>query len=113
MKLILLAILAVVLAANNPSENQFETYVGEKIAKNEIAKKLLSSEGNILKPIVELLSGIPCLADQPFSPAYENFFVFSLYTIDLQCFSGPKVTLLGVAGQIFPIEAQEAEQSND
>ena len=47
MKLILLAILFVVLAANNPSENQFETYVGEKIAKNEIAKKLLSSEGNI------------------------------------------------------------------
>jgi len=36
-----------------------------------------------------------------------------LYTIDLQCFSGPKVTLLGVAGQIFPIEAQEAEQNND
>jgi hypothetical protein len=54
MKLILLAILAVVLAANNPSENDFEGYVGDKIAKNEIAKKMLSKEGNILTPILEL-----------------------------------------------------------
>ena len=52
MKLILLAILAVVLAANNPSENDFEQYVGDKIAKNEIAKKLLSQEGGILKSII-------------------------------------------------------------
>jgi len=106
MKLILLAILAVVLAANNPSENEFEQYVGEKIAKNEIAKKLLSQEGGILSSIIEALEGVPCLVDRPFSPEYENYFVFSLYTIDLQCFSGPKVTLLGVSGQIFPIDAE-------
>lgn len=105
MKLILLAILAVVLAANNPSENEFEQYVGDKIARNEIAKKLLSQEGGILKSIVEALEGVPCLVDQPFSSEYENYFVFSLYTIDLQCFSGPKVTLLGVSGQIFPIDS--------
>ncbi|MBT5950769.1 MAG: DUF4359 domain-containing protein [Betaproteobacteria bacterium] len=105
MKLILLAILTVVLAANNPSENDFEQYVGDKIARNEIAKKLLSQEGGILKSIVEALEGVPCLVDQPFSPEYENYFVFSLYTIDLQCFSGPKVTLLGVSGQIFPIDS--------
>ena len=105
MKLILLAILAVVLAANNPSENDFEQYVGDKIARNEIAKKLLSQEGGILKSIVEALEGVPCLVDQPFSPEYENYFVSSLYTIDLQCFSGPKVTLLGVSGQIFPIDS--------
>ena len=103
MKLILLAILAVVLAANNPSENDFEQYVGDKIARNEIAKKLLSQEGGILKSILEALEGVPCLVDQPFSHEYENYFVFSLYTIDLHCFSGPKVTLLGVSGQIFPI----------
>lgn len=107
MKLILIAILAVVLSANNPSETEFEQYVGEKIAKNEIAKKLLSEEGGILKSIIEALEGVPCLADQPFSPQYENYFVFSLYTIDLQCFSGPKVTLLGLSGQIFPIDADE------
>ena len=105
MKLILLAILAVVLAANNPSENDFEQYVGDKIARNEIAKKLLSQEGGILKSIVEALEGVPCLVDQSFSPEYENYFVFSLYTIDLQCFSGPKVTLLGVSGQVFPIDS--------
>ena len=104
MKLILLAILAVVLATNNPSENEFEQYVGDKIAKNEIAKKLLSQEGGILKSIVQALEGVPCLVDQPFSPEYQNYFVLSLYTIDLQCFSGPKVTLLGVSGQIFPID---------
>ena len=67
MKLILLAILAVVLAANNPSENDFEQYVGDKIAKNEIAKKLLSQEGGILKSIIEALDGVPCLMEQPFA----------------------------------------------
>ena len=108
MKLILLAILAVVLAANNSSENDFEQYVGDKIAKNEIAKKLLSQEGGILKSIIVALDGVPCLMEQPFAQKYENYFVFSLYTIDLQCFAGPKVTLLGVSGQIFPIESIEA-----
>ena len=106
MKLILIAILAVVLAANNPSENMFEQYVGEKIAKNEVAKKILSTEGGILKPLVELLSEIPCFVDDLFAQQYENYFIFSLYTIDLECFSGPKVTLIGVAGQIFPIEME-------
>ncbi|MDA0238002.1 MAG: hypothetical protein O3B03_05755 [Proteobacteria bacterium] len=108
MKLILLAILAVVLAANKPSENDFEQYVGDKIAKSEIAKKLLSQDGGILKAIIEKLDGVPCLLEEPFTQEYENYFVFSLYTIDLQCFAGPKVTLLGVAGQIFPIETIEA-----
>ena len=105
MKLILLAILAVVLSANNPTENEFEQYVGEKIAKSEVAKRLLSQDGGILKSIIEALDGVPCMLEQPFSPLYENYFVFSLYTIDLQCFSGPKVTLLGISGQIFPINA--------
>ena len=111
MKLILLAILAVVLAANNPSENDFEDYVGDKIAKNEIAKKMLSKEGNILTPILELLSGLPCFVDEPFSPEFENYFVFSLYTIDLGCFEGPKVVLLGVAGQIFPINTGKSDKN--
>ncbi len=63
MKLILLAILAVVLAANNPSENDFEQHVGDKIARNEIAKKLGISSGtsktNLMKAkakMKELLS---------------------------------------------------------
>lgn len=107
-KIILLGILAA-LWYYNPTEAQFHTFVKDRVA-TEIDKEA-TKQGATDNPLVDMIKG---LASSQLSKLAErnvkrdNYFVASMYTIDLP----PKIAdkdwkFIGVAGQFFPLERPE------
>lgn len=103
--LFFLAILAGTLALFNPNEDDFRTFVQER-ATDTISDYGRATGGSLLGVVAGEIGGRLMSALASETVERDNFFVFSLYTVDLDGSPGDaeEWRFLGIAKQFIPLK---------
>jgi len=107
--LLILAVLAGTLALFNPGEDDFRSFVTER-ASEAVSDHARAAGGGLFADVVGSVGGTLAGAVARRAVQRSDYFLFSLYTIDLDgpLRTGEEWRFLGVASQFIPLKQPDS-----